>query len=599
MLTKLRAQTKFWMWIVGGAFILTIVFAWGMDFQGGGVTTTLGRVNGRKITIQEYQAALQQNYQIQRQQLGGMEIDDTMLQFVQEQTWQQLVNEILLIQELDRMGLGVTAQELVFVIRNYPPAELRQLPDFQTDGIFDPRKYEAAMVNPSYEMLWLQIEALVASYVPQQKLEHLVSSTALVTLDEAREAYRWRNEEVSAAFVEITPDTRPDSTVTVSDEEVRSYYREHREDYERPARVDFNYVLLYKNPSDRDKFEVRQTLSDLSRRLLQGVEFGSLARQYSEDTTGPQGGDLGWINPGDMVQRFDETAFGLEEGAVSPPVRTEYGWHLVKVDSIRGLGTDEEQRRVRHILLREEASGATLDSLQSALEDLRGMAEENDFNTAASMLGMQVSNTGPVAQGGFIPGIGYEPQVISFGLASRVGEISEVLEHTSAYYVVQVRDKLDAGVAPLEDVRAEIEEQLLWDKQIANLAELAERAARDMKARPDSFSDLAGEYDLEVVETGTFTRNDYVTGVGRDPEFIAVAFTTPVGEVAGPVRGENGWYIIRVREHSDVSGEGIQSLVEAERSRLLSERRRTAFTTWLQGLRARARITDNRSKFGF
>ena len=109
MLTKLRAQTKFWMWIVGGAFILTIVFAWGMDFQGGGVTTTLGRVNGRKITIQEYQAALQQNYQIQRQQLGGMEIDDTMLQFVQEQTWQQLVNEILLIQELDRMPNSVSS----------------------------------------------------------------------------------------------------------------------------------------------------------------------------------------------------------------------------------------------------------------------------------------------------------------------------------------------------------------------------------------------------------------------------------------------------------------------------------------------------------
>jgi len=232
-------------------------------------------------------------------------------------------------------------------------------------------------------------------------------------------------------------------------------------------------------------------------------------------------------------------------------------------------------------------------------EALLAMAEEYDFNTAASMLGMQVSTTGPVAQGGFIPGIGYEPQVVSFGLASRVGEISEVLEHTSAYYVVQVRDKLDAGIAPLDDVRAEIEDQLLWDKQIANLADLAEQAAQDMKARPDGFSDLAGEYGFEVVDTGTFTRNDFVTGVGRDPEFIAVAFTTPVGEVAGPFKGENGWYIIRVREHSDVSGEGIQSLVEAERSRLLSERRRTAFTTWLQGLRARARITDNRAQFGF
>ena len=519
-----------------------------------------------------------------------------MLRFTQEQTWQQLVNEILIRQELSKLGLTASDEELLYVIRSNPPAELRQFPEFQTDGIFDFQKYQAAMGNEAFRPLWLSVEAQLRSLIPQQKLQQLIASTALVTEEEARDSYRYRNEQVSAQFVSFTPGTHPDSTITVSEGEIRDYYQGHREEFQDPDRVDLNYVLLYKNPSPRDLAEVQTTLAELEDRLAAGEDFSMLARRYSEDTNAREGGSLGWIGPGDMVEAFDEAAFSLEEGSISEPVLSQYGWHIVRVDSIQGAGTAEERRKVRHILLREEASGATLDSLREVLETLRLNAEESDFTTAAAQLGLDVQATGPIAQGAFVPGIGFEPSVTQFGFANRVGTISEVLEHSSAFYVLQVRDKLDAGIAPLDEVRQQIEDTLLKQKTINALAPEAERVARSMQAAPDRFSEIAEAEGLEVVDTGSFTRNDFVTGVGRDPEFIAAAFTTPIGEVTDPVLGSNGWYIIRIQEHTEISEENIQALIAAERERLFQDRRRSAFNTWLQGLRSAAKIVDNRGK---
>jgi len=594
MLTKLRQQTKFWMWIVAGAFILTIVFAWGMDYSGAGSSPILGKVNGHRIMIQEYQAALQRNYQLQREQLGGRELDDAFIEFIQEQTWQQMVNQILINQEVTRLGLRATNEEILFILRNNPPADLRQIPEFQTDGIFDIQKYEAAMRNEALRDFWLSMEMYVRGYLPQQKLEHLVSSSVIVTDEEARQSYRYRNEKVTAQFASITPTTHPDTTMTVSEDEIRSYYIGHQEEFEEPAKVDLNYVLLYKSPSPRDVAETQDTLENLRNQLEMGVNFATLARQYSDDP-GAQDGNLGWINRGDMVANFDETAFDLEAGVISEPVKTQFGWHIIKVDSIRSTGDEDEQRSVHHILIKEEPSPATLDSLYNNLQQLYLNVEEEDFTTAAVQLKLEVQQTGPIVQGGFIPGLGFETKASQFAFASQLGTVSEVMEHASAYYILQVRDRIEAGVAPLRTVSAQIREDLLFEKTMTALKAKGREIADLMHESPDHFTAIAEAESLYVTDTGSFTRNDYVTGVGRDPAFIATAFATPIGAVGELVRGRDGWYILKVVEHIEVQDEGLQILIETEKENLLRTRMLNAFNEWLQGLRSRAKIVDNRS----
>jgi peptidyl-prolyl cis-trans isomerase D len=595
VLSKLREQTKFWMWIVGGSFILMIVFAWGMDYSGGGASSSVGKVNGRKVTIQEYQAALQQAYSYQRNQLGGREMDASMTEYIQEQTWQQMVNEILIAQQLHKMGLGTSDEEVLMVLREHPPSFMRTVPNFQTDGIFDPQKYQAAMNNENFRYLWLQAEALVRDMIPQTKLEHLIAGTALVTEKEAEELYRYRSEKASATFVALNPDTSPDSILTVSDAEIQSYYSSHREDYREPERVEFNYVLLYHDPSPRDLADVQERLSTIERRLKEGDDFSVLARQFSEDPTAGDGGDLGWVSKGDMVSSFEEKAFGIDVGTFSDPIRTQYGWHVIQVDSIRAAGTDDEQRKLRHILIEEIASPTTLDSLRTVLDQLRTNARESDFTTAASRLGLEVQTTGPVAQSGFIPGIGFEPNVIRFGFANRIGDISEVMEHTSAYYVVQVRDKLEEGIAPLADVRSGIRSILLTEKRMNALGETARELADRLRQDPARFSQIVEAAGLTTTETGSVTRNDYISGVSRDPQFIAALFTAPIGSVTEAIRGENSWYILKILERTEISTANIASLIADEQKRLLQDRRQSAFNAWLQGLRSQAKIVDSRS----
>ncbi len=584
------------MWIVGGAFILTIVFAWGMDYSGAGSNPILGKVNGRKIMIQEYQAALQSNYKIQRDQMGGLELDDAYIEIIQEQTWQQIVNQILISQEIERLGLTATNEEILFVLRNDPPADLRQIEEFQTDGIFDIQKYQAAMQNEAFRDFWLTIETYMRGFLPQQKLEHLISASAIVTDAEALESYRYRNEKVKVQFVSLSPDTHPDTTITATEDEIRAYYNSHREEFEEPAKVDLNYILLYKYPSDRDMAEIQNTLQSLREQLESGGNFRTLARQYSDDP-GAQDGDLGWVSRGSMVQSFDETAFALEIGEISEPVKTQFGWHIISVDSIRGANTEDEQRKTNHILIKEEASPATLDSMYNLLSDLLLMVDEQDFTTAAQQLGLEVQQTGPIVEGGFIPGIGFETRASQFAFGSRLGEVSNVMEHSSAYYLLQVRDRIEAGVAPLEEVRDQISQDLIFDKNLAALKATSSELADRMQQNPGRFTAIAEAESLNITETGSFTRNDYVTGVGRDPVFIAEAFATPIGMVGELVSGENGWYILKVTEHISVAEEGLKTLIEAEKETLLNTRKQSAFNEWLQGLRDRAKIVDNRNTF--
>ncbi|MFO7767550.1 MAG: peptidylprolyl isomerase [bacterium] len=595
MLSKLREQTKFWMWIVGGAFLLTIVFAWGMDFSGGGVTQVLGKVNGEKIMVQEYQRALQSNYQYQQQQMGGREIDSSMMEYLEEQTWQQIVNQTLIRQEIERLGLHATEEEVRETLLTNPPAIVRDIPDFQTDGSFDRQKYLAATRNQNFAGMWVELEQIAAQAIPEKKLEHMILGTVTVTDDEARESYRYRNERVDTRYTVLRPELVPDSTLTVSDEEVRSYYDDHRSEFEEPEKVDFNYVLLYKDPSPRDRTERRETIQELRERLQEGEDFARLARQYSDDTTAQEGGSLGWINRGDMVAPFEEAAFSLPAGRVSEPVTTQFGTHLVKVDSVRAR-EGSEQRKVRHILLEDAPSSATLDSLGQTLDDLRRQAAMEDFTTAATRLGLTVDQTGPVARDGFLPGIGYEPDVTTWGFENEVGDVSEVLEHTSAYFVVQVRDKIEAGVPSLEEVREQIVTELKTREAMQRLGERARQLADRMKQRPDRFRQIAEEEGLEVQETGTFTRNDFVNGIGRDPRYIAAAFDTPVSGVAGPIESDDAWYILKVIDHTEPASDQLRSVIESEKQRLLQSRRQNAFNQWLMELRDRADIVDNRSK---
>ncbi len=153
--------------------------------------------------------------------------------------------------------------------------------------------------------------------------------------------------------------------IVVTEEEARTYFDENPDLIpERQATILFENIRLRPEPSDAQKAAALAEADSVTGLLLEGQEFAELARLFSDDPSAPEGGDLGWIrHNGDFLEEFEDMAFGIPPGAVSPPVETEIGYHLIMVDRVRG-----GERRVRHILFQPEITASDIEANDTRAE---------------------------------------------------------------------------------------------------------------------------------------------------------------------------------------------------------------------------------------
>ncbi|MBD3161102.1 MAG: hypothetical protein GF346_02910, partial [Candidatus Eisenbacteria bacterium] len=231
MFEMMRRNTKIIMWITAAAFVLLIFLAWGAEYQLGSDTGptqgVIGRVNGDPIQGAAYYERVQQAREGYRQQ--GQNITDAVDAQLRQGAWDALVQETLVQQEIDRLGITVTDREVVQAIKDQPLPFIMQAPEFQTDGQFDYNKYLNALRDPSRN--WIQLERYYRADLPRQKLQALVTASVKVSDAEIERQYEKESTtaEVAYAFV-------PAARFTVDPEaaeeaELRTYYQEHREEY--------------------------------------------------------------------------------------------------------------------------------------------------------------------------------------------------------------------------------------------------------------------------------------------------------------------------------------------------------------------------------
>lgn len=593
MLRSMRQNTKIIMLIVAVAFVGLMVFEWGMDISGRGnpqASGEVGRVNDTAISYQLWSRTYR-NLSDQLRQQKGSALNDRELDLIEEQAWNELVTEILIAEEIRGERITVTDEEVKLAFQTSPPPWLRDNELFQTGGQFDFEKYRAFFSGPAADPALLQqIELYYREVLPRLRLFERVSSGIYVSDSELWSFYRQRSETVRVRYVALDPETAiDDSEVAISEEELRSYYQENLQDFQRPATAEVSLVEISRLPEPADSAAALERARTVRTDILAGAEFEKQAQTLSADRgSASRGGDLGWFGKGEMTPEFEQVAFELRPGEISEPVLTQFGYHIIKVAE-----RQEDRVRAAHILIPVELHGESEDKLLGSVDRLERIALRSGLADAVDSVGVTSRRVTLAAGTEFVPGIG------SFGPAhdwafhdsTSVGDLSPVYETDEGFYVFELADRLPEGFLPFIEAEPSLRRRVTLEKKIETARWLADEMAAELKSGK-SLEDVASDRGLELRESPPFSRLDFVPGIGQGSPVIGTAFGLEVDELAGPILADNRLFFIQVSERLEADQETFLAQRENFRAQLTLQRREAAVDEWLRDLREQADIKD-------
>lgn len=600
MLQGMRAATK-WVWIfIAAAFVGGFLL---MDTSGligrTGITPTtpVATVNGEDILATQWYALTQQLENGETQSSGRtltLEERDRLA----DQAYDQLVGEALLRQEYKRRGIKVTDEEITNAARYSPPPQLMQSPELQTEGQFDPVKYQRFLASPlaRQQGVLVQLENYYRTEIPKQKLFEQVLADVYVTDERLWQFWKDTRDSAQVSFVALRPESVPDSRVSVSESEIRAYYEQHREEFERPARAVVSVMTIPRAVTAADSAAVRTKALALKQEIESGARtFEDVARAESADTaSGANGGDLGRGGRDRFVEPFENAAYALAPGQISNPVLTPFGYHLIRVDSRSG-----DSLSVRHILLRieqREESAVQTDRRADSLARIAATADDPaKFEEASRTLGIPITRGTaiegePLTIGGeFVPSVG----AWATGGASK-GEISDLFDWEGGYAIARVDSLVEGGIPKLDAVKDEVRARISRQKKLDILMNDARALAS--AAASSTLEQAAAAKNLEVQQTGMFTRTTPAQGLGRLNQAIGAAFALPVGSVSAPVRTDDGVFVLRVDRRIQADRAEFEAQKTTLRGQQLNAYRQQRLQEFLDNLREVADIDDNRKE---
>ena len=400
MLDAMRKNTKVILWITVVSFVALMVLVWGAEQQVGcGVTQgVIGRVNGEPITLDYFNrvyTATRENFRTSRGGDPGPGDDAQM----REQTWNSIVEQVLLMQEARKRGLNLTDEEILTAARSNPPAVFAQAPAFQTNGQFDAQKY-LALIDSNAEFA-LQLENYLRETLPVEKLNAMVYGAAQVSDAEVEQAFRDRNDQARITYrqFELRSYTLPQP---VNDQEAETWFKAHPDEFNLPPQATVRYVKVERKPTDADLQDLRNQLGEyaaIARRSAAGDSsaqtFASLAETYSELPSALQGGLMDrFFSPGELGPEMDGALANLSAGGISDVIQDRQGLHIVQVDSVL-VENGARKVRIRDLMLKIEPGDATVSDLEDKVNGLREKTTTANFDARARAAGLTVNAAPP------------------------------------------------------------------------------------------------------------------------------------------------------------------------------------------------------------
>jgi peptidyl-prolyl cis-trans isomerase D len=623
MLDFMRKHAGTWMIkALLGAIVVVFVF-WGVGSWTSHREGIVATVNGEPVSIEEYRSAYNRLLDQARQNFGAALSDDLVRSLqLEKSALDQLIDRVLLKQSAARMRLQVADEELA--------ESIRAIPAFQSNGAFDRRRYQQVLSLNRMTPEAFEVSQRDAMLV--EKLLRLVTDTVHVSDTEVTEWYAWNNAVVRFSFVSVDADrykslplsdeevaqyferrkesyrTQPEvqvryvsftpeefmASVSVSDQDIRDFYEANPERFVVPKTVEARHILI-RVPEDAAPEAVeqaRERILALQKQARDGADFAELAKAHSEDEgSKASGGALGAFRKEAMVQPFGEAAFALQAGQIGDPVRTRFGWHLIKVDKVnegRTRSLEEASEEIRTQLKRDRARSLAYDAADAAYE---AAVSANDLAGAAASRRLPVHTTDFFPRGGPVKGIPQSAQFARAAFDLAPGAISDVLELEDGYYLLQVAELRPARIPELAAVKDAVKADLTKEKQ-TELAEKDARALLQEAGGGTALEQAAKKLGLSLKRSDFVKRSDSRPDAGYEPEMVRAAFelseTKPLP--AEPIRTSKGYAVVRFDERKAPSTEGLEKERDQLRDRLLQQKKFKTWEAWLDQLRRQAEI---------
>ena len=349
--------------------------------------------------------------------------------------------------------------------------------------------------------------------------------------------------------------------------------------------------ILIKLSGD-DKADQKKA-NDIYNELMKGANFETVAKQKSQDGSASQGGDLGWFGKGQMVKAFEDAAFSGKIGVIQKPVKSQFGYHIIKV-------TDKANQDVvvEKIVNKIQISNATSDKLSADAQDFQYIAKRDGFESEAKMMKYTVLETPPILEdAAMIPGIGSNESLVKWAFDNKTGEISDVYKMPSGYIVAMVSDVIKPGVRKFEEVKPMIKNLIIKEKKFAKALSVMSDISSKIGISGEASIAKSVFPNVRIDTTAEFTTAGNIPGIGRDYAFSNYAVKGEIGKWSKPIKGESGVYLIKVTSRTQIDQTTMNTQMAALKKQLFDQKKSRFFGQWVQDLKKNAKIVDDRHLF--
>ena len=623
MLRLMRDHATSWLIkIILGAIVVVFVF-WGVGSFRNRKSNVIASVNGEAVSLEEYRSTYNNLLEQMRQRFGD-NLNEEVLKMLQldQQALDQLIEQRLLMQEVARLNFRVTDEEVIRAIQN--------ISSFQTNGVFDRRLYTTVL---NYNQLTAEgFEAAQKQRMLIEKLRTYLFSNFQVSENEVREYYNWKNVTVSIDYVLFDPETYQE--IELTDEALDTYFNEHKETYKTDPMLKVNYLRF--DPQvytaevqlsaedietyyfdNKEKYATPKTVSarhilfkvdtgateeeadaakakaeDVLNMVRKGEDFAAMAKQYSEGPSKENGGQLGAFKKEDMVAPFSEKAFSMKQGEVSEPVRTQFGWHLIKVEKINEASVqslEDATKTIQKTLTDDQAKSLAYDKADAFYE---ATLEGDLIAEVGKEMGLEVKTTGLFSKVGPEKEVNNPKAFADAAFALSVNQISEIQDFDDGFYILQIIESIPGKVPELATVREAVTADLKKEKQAALAEEKAKALLVALKSGPTADGN-GSDSGVVFKTTDYFKRNDQIKDIGWENEISQMAFTLsstqPLAEDV--IRGKNGFYVMRLKDRRLPDSQGFDKEKKQLEEILSQQKELKAFKLWLSEARKKSEIT--------